>query len=272
MFHLSAELSGSMNRIRGGAESVSVANIPPCSWTPKPLSGSPVRTTSLVSTWTTWPPGPTELEARDTKHTEKHTRDWCFRWLFLFWKMMPVHRCVPFTWAFVLFLSLPPLEQWVAWAHGNCRPGQGAGALAAGTWSCRRTRRETGWYQSCQKKRRKKTDDVHLSLPVSHKLENEDLRNNRRTEEQLIRRAVSAHALTLAVVEAVDGVIVWGCPWLVEGGACVAEGGVLRVTVVHTGIPGVGVVRLLNLHCNTHTHYCFSNHSHVLNAQFYSFV
>ncbi len=29
--YLSAELSGSMKRIRGGAERVSVANIPPCS-------------------------------------------------------------------------------------------------------------------------------------------------------------------------------------------------------------------------------------------------
>lgn len=48
--HLSAELSGSMNRISGGADSVSVANIPPCSCTPKPFSGSPVKTTSLVST------------------------------------------------------------------------------------------------------------------------------------------------------------------------------------------------------------------------------
>lgn len=55
-----------MKRTSGGADSVSVANIPPCSWTPKPLSGSPVRTTSLVSTWTTCPPGPTELEAKDT--------------------------------------------------------------------------------------------------------------------------------------------------------------------------------------------------------------
>lgn len=64
--YLSAELSGSMKRIRGGAERVSVANIPPCSWTPNPFRGSPLRVTSLDSVWTIWPPGPTELEAKDT--------------------------------------------------------------------------------------------------------------------------------------------------------------------------------------------------------------
>lgn len=58
--------------------------------------------------------------------------------------------------------------------------------------------------------------------------------------------------LTLAVVKAVDCVVVGGGPRLIEGGACVAEGGVWRVTVVHAGVPGVGVVRLLNFDCNTY--------------------
>lgn len=52
--------------------------------------------------------------------------------------------------------------------------------------------------------------------------------------------------LTLAVV--IDCVVVRRRPRLVEGGACVEEGGVGGVAVVHTGVPGVGVVRLLNLH------------------------
>lgn len=48
--------------------------------------------------------------------------------------------------------------------------------------------------------------------------------------------------LTLAVVEAVDGVIIRGRPRLVESGARVTEGRVWRMTVVHTGVPGVRVV------------------------------
>lgn len=66
MRYLSAGLSGSMKRMTGGADSVSVAKTPPCSWIPKPVSGSPLRKTSLVSTWKTCPPGPTELDTRDT--------------------------------------------------------------------------------------------------------------------------------------------------------------------------------------------------------------
>lgn len=73
------------------------------------------------------------------------------------------------------------------------------------------------------------------------------------TDTQLCVLIVCICVLTLAVVKAVDGVVVGGGPRLVEGGACVAEGGVGRVTVVHTGVPGVGVVRFLNLHWNTHT-------------------
>lgn len=65
--YLSAGLSGSIKRMTGGADRVSVAKTPPCSWIPKPVSGSPLRTTSLVSTWKTCPPGPTELDARDTE-------------------------------------------------------------------------------------------------------------------------------------------------------------------------------------------------------------
>lgn len=65
--YLSAELSGSIKRMTGGADRVSVAKTPPWSWIPKPVSGSPLRTTSLVSTWKTCPPGPTELDARDTE-------------------------------------------------------------------------------------------------------------------------------------------------------------------------------------------------------------
>lgn len=48
--YLSAGLSGSIKRMTGGADRVSVAKTPPCSWIPKPVSGSPLRTTSLVST------------------------------------------------------------------------------------------------------------------------------------------------------------------------------------------------------------------------------
>lgn len=43
-----------------------MAKMPPCSWRPKPLRGSPQSTTSVVSVWTICPPGPTVLEARDT--------------------------------------------------------------------------------------------------------------------------------------------------------------------------------------------------------------
>lgn len=64
--YLSAGLSGSIKRMTGGADRVSVAKTPPCSWIPKPVSGSPLRMTSLVSTWKTCPPGPTELDAKDT--------------------------------------------------------------------------------------------------------------------------------------------------------------------------------------------------------------
>ena len=67
MHYLSAGLSGSMKRTTAGADRASVAKTPPCSCRPKPVSGSPRRTTSLVSTWTTCPPGPTELDARDTR-------------------------------------------------------------------------------------------------------------------------------------------------------------------------------------------------------------
>lgn len=72
-----------------------------------------------------------------------------------------------------------------------------------------------------------------------------------RKKERKKEKHVSPPPLTLAVVEAVEGVVIGGGPRLVEGGACVAEGGVGRVTVVHTGVPGVGVVRLLNLHWKT---------------------
>lgn len=68
-----------------------------------------------------------------------------------------------------------------------------------------------------------------------------------------VRESVCVCAPTLAVVQVVDGVVVGCGPRLVESGACVAEGGVWRVTVVYTRIPGMGVVRLLNLHCITHT-------------------
>ena len=54
--------------------------------------------------------------------------------------------------------------------------------------------------------------------------------------------------ITFAVVQAADGVVVGGGPALVEGGACVTEGGVGGVAKGQTGIPGVGVVRLLDLH------------------------
>lgn len=158
--HLSAELSGSMNRISGGADSVSVANIPPCSWTPKPFSGSPVKTTSLVSTWTTWPPGPTELDARDTKYRNKNTLD---RFLTEFTSEKSCYSIdskMELTGALVLFLSLSSFEQRVAWTHGNCRPGQGAGALATGTRCGCGTRRETGRHQSCKKRERNKKKSI----------------------------------------------------------------------------------------------------------------
>lgn len=48
--------------------------------------------------------------------------------------------------------------------------------------------------------------------------------------------------LTLAVVQAVDGVVVGGGPGLVESRTRVAEGRVCGVTVVHTGVPAVGMV------------------------------
>lgn len=90
--YLSAGLSGSIKRMTGGADRVSVAKTPPCSWIPKPVSGSPLRMTSLVSTWKTCPPGPTELDARDTepqrgeregthqRETERNQRDMADKW------------------------------------------------------------------------------------------------------------------------------------------------------------------------------------------------
>lgn len=59
----------------------------------------------------------------------------------------------------------------------------------------------------------------------------------------------SCRSLTLAVVDAVDAVVVGGGPGLVVGGACVAEGGVRRIVVVDAGVPAVGVVGLLHLDC-----------------------
>ena len=60
----------------------------------------------------------------------------------------------------------------------------------------------------------------------------------------VLKAAVNAHAaLTFAVVNGVDGVVVGGGPALVEGRVGVEHsGGVLGVTVVHTGVPGVRVV------------------------------
>lgn len=55
-----------MKRTRGGEDKVSVAKMPPWSWRPKPLRGSPQSTTSVVSVCTICPPGPTVLEASDT--------------------------------------------------------------------------------------------------------------------------------------------------------------------------------------------------------------
>lgn len=72
--HLSAGESGSMNRMQAGADSASVANTPPWSCRPKPVSGSPLSTTSLFSTCTTWPPTPTVLE-RDTEDAESAERE-----------------------------------------------------------------------------------------------------------------------------------------------------------------------------------------------------
>lgn len=65
--NLSAGLSGSIKRTRGGEDRVSVAKMPPWSWSPKPFKGSPLRITSVVSVWTICPPGPTVLEASDTE-------------------------------------------------------------------------------------------------------------------------------------------------------------------------------------------------------------
>lgn len=65
--NLSAGLSGSIKRTRGGEDRVSVAKMPPWSWSPKPFRGSPLRITSVVSVWTICPPGPTVLEASDTE-------------------------------------------------------------------------------------------------------------------------------------------------------------------------------------------------------------
>lgn len=53
----------------------------------------------------------------------------------------------------MLFLPLSPFEQRVSWTHGDCGPGQGAGALAAGAGCGRRTGREAGRYQSCREER-----------------------------------------------------------------------------------------------------------------------
>lgn len=70
--HLSAGLSGSIKRTRGGEDKASVAKMPPWSWRPKPLRGSPQSTTSVVSVCTIWPPGPTVLEASDTAGAGGH--------------------------------------------------------------------------------------------------------------------------------------------------------------------------------------------------------
>ncbi len=64
--HLSAGVSGSIKRTQAGADSGSVANTPPCNCRPNPVRVSPLRTTSLDSICTTWPPAPTVLDARDT--------------------------------------------------------------------------------------------------------------------------------------------------------------------------------------------------------------
>jgi hypothetical protein len=55
-----------MKRTKGGEDRVSVVKMPPWSWRPKPLRGSPQSTTSVVSVCTICPPGPTVLEASDT--------------------------------------------------------------------------------------------------------------------------------------------------------------------------------------------------------------
>lgn len=49
-----------------------MAKMPPWSWRPKPLRGSPQSTTSVVSVCTIWPPGPTVLEASDTGGAGRH--------------------------------------------------------------------------------------------------------------------------------------------------------------------------------------------------------
>ncbi|KAG7251689.1 hypothetical protein CRUP_005184, partial [Coryphaenoides rupestris] len=63
----SPRLSGSMYAMRGGEDSVSVVNTPPCSWMPKPIIPSLSNKTSVVSVWTTCPARPTVLDARDTE-------------------------------------------------------------------------------------------------------------------------------------------------------------------------------------------------------------
>lgn len=89
------------------------------------------------------------------------------------------------------------------------------------------------------------------------------------TEEEEDKGELSS-CLTLAVVDAVNSVVVRGGPGLVEGGACVAEGGVWRIVVVDTGVPGVGMIRLLHLDWEAHrrtavtlTHACLLHHTHL---------
>ncbi len=99
------------------------------------------------------------------------------------------------TGAFVLFLPLPSFEQRVSWTHGNCRPGQGAGALATGARCSRRAGRETGRYQSCKKEREKK-DDVHCFLTAIHGQEDivgigELMKKERKKERTKERKFVS---------------------------------------------------------------------------------
>lgn len=89
-------------------------------------------------------------------------------------------------------------------------------------------------------------------------------------EEDGRRSAFQLRCLTLAVVDAVNSVVVRGGPGLVEGGACVAEGRVWRIVVVDTGVPGVGMIRLLHLDWEAHrrtavtpTHTCLLHHTQL---------
>lgn len=140
--NLSAGLSGSIKRTRGGEDRVSVAKMPPWSWSPKPFKGSPLSTTSVVSVWTICPPGPTVLEANDTERRREaevradtvtgsakgSPRPWLLGWAGLCQptasKMSrascPTHPQpnTTLTWALVLLLLLPPPQHGGAGAHG----------------------------------------------------------------------------------------------------------------------------------------------------------